>query len=46
MVVAAAAGVDKEVPVAAALRTGAIDVLVVDDELAQRMLTRRRSHAG
>ena len=28
---------------AAALRTGVVDVLVVDDELAHRMLTRRRS---
>lgn len=42
MVVAAAAGPDKDVPVAAALRTGVVDVLVVDDQLAQRLLVRRR----
>ena len=46
MVVAAAAGADKETPVAAALRTGVVDVLVVDDRLAQRLLAHRRSHAG
>jgi len=43
MVVAVAAGVDKEVPVAAALRTGVVDVLVIDDRLAQRLLGHRRT---
>lgn len=43
MVVAVAAGTDKEVAVAAALRTGVVDVLVIDDQLAQRLLGRRRS---
>lgn len=45
-VVAVAAGVDKEMPVAAALRTHVVDVLVVDDTLAQRLLTRRRPRSS
>lgn len=43
MVIAVAAGVDKELPVSAALRIGVVDALVVDAPLAQRLLRRRRS---
>ena len=42
-VMAVAAGTDKQVPVAAALRTGVIDVLVVDNHLAQRLVGRHRT---